>query len=279
MPRLQDHVAIVTGGARGIGGATARRLAEEGASVLIVDVDGDAAEQNARAIRDAGGTAATIVADVGKHADVRAMVEEAERRWGKLNVLVNNAYNPTAGDDGGTAVDVAEEAWDRGLAVLIKSIYLAAKYAVPIMQRSGGGSIVNLSSVHGLLQAPRAMIYEVGKSAVIGITRQMAQDFGPSGIRVNAICPGHIVTERIQAQNWDNNPTGLRFFEEQYPLRRCGRPVDIANAIVFLCSDEASFITGHALVVDGGLTIQLQENLGVHLAHFIQEHPDTRLPY
>jgi len=147
------------------------------------------------------------------------------------------------------------------------------------MQRSGGGSIVNLSSVHGLLQAPRALIYEAGKSAVIGMTRQMAQDFGPSGIRVNAVCPGHIVTERIQAQNWDNNPAGLRFFEEQYPVRRCGRPVDIANAIVFLCSDEASFITGHALAVDGGLTIQLQENLGVQLAHFIQEHPGTRLPY
>ena len=235
MPRLQGQVAIVTGGAQGIGGATARRLAEEGASVLIVDVDGETAENNARLICDAGGTAATFLGDVGKHADVRAMVEEAARRWGKLNILVNNAYNPTAGDDGGTAVEITEEAWDRGLAVLIKSIFLGTKYAVPLMQRSGGGSIVNLSSVHGLLQAPRALIYEAGKSAVIGMTRQMAQDFGPTGIRVNAVCPGHIVTERIQAQNWDNNPAGLRFFEEQYPVRRCGRPVDIANAIVFLC--------------------------------------------
>lgn len=279
MQRLEGQVAIVTGGAQGIGGATARRLAEEGASVLIVDVDAETAEKNARTIREAGGTAAIFNGDVGKHADVRGMVDEAVRRWGKLNILVNNAYNPSGGDEGGSALQVTEEAWDRGLAVLIKSIFLGTKYAVPAMEQAGGGSIVNLSSVHGLLQAPRSLVYEAGKSAVIGMTRQMAQDFGPSGIRVNAICPGHIVTERIQAHMWDKNPDGLRFFEEQYPVRRCGRPVDIANAIVFLCSDEASFITGHALVVDGGLSIQLQENLGVHLAHYIKEHPDTPLPH
>jgi NAD(P)-dependent dehydrogenase (short-subunit alcohol dehydrogenase family) len=278
MPRLAGQVAIVTGGAQGIGGATARRLAEEGASVLIADIAGDAAERNARAIREAGGTAATLVADVGKHADVRRMVEEAERLWGKLTILVNNAYNPIGGDDGGTAVQVSEEGWDRGLAVLMKAIYLAAKYAVPLIQRAGGGAIVNLSSVHGLLQAPGSLVYEAGKSAVIGMTRQMACDFGPLGIRVNAICPGHIVTERVQAAYWDDNPEGLRFFEEQYPVRRVGRPLDIANAIAFLCSDEASFITGHALVVDGGLSIQLQENLGVHLARYVQQHPDVRFP-
>ncbi len=279
MQRLAGQVAIVTGGAQGIGGATARRLAEEGAQVLIVDIDQETAEKNAETIRAAGGTVATLRADVGKHEDIRVMVDEAVRRWGKLNILVSNAYNPIGGGDSGSAVDVSEEAWDRCLAVLMKSIFLGAKYAVPAMQRSGGGSIVNISSVHGLLQAPGSLIYEAGKSAVIGMTRQMALDFGPLGIRVNAICPGHIVTERIQASMWDNNPDGLRFFEEQYPVRRCGRPVDIANAVVFLCSDEASFITGHALVVDGGLSIQLQENLAVHLAHYIQEHPQTRLPY
>jgi NAD(P)-dependent dehydrogenase (short-subunit alcohol dehydrogenase family) len=110
------------------------------------------------------------------------------------------------------------------------------------------------------------------------MTREMACDFGPFGIRVNAICPGHIVTERVQRAFWDDNPEGLKFFTEQYPLRRVGRPLDIANAIAFLCSDDASFITGHALVVDGGLSIQLQENLGVHLARYIQKHPETRFP-
>jgi NAD(P)-dependent dehydrogenase (short-subunit alcohol dehydrogenase family) len=106
----------------------------------------------------------------------------------------------------------------------------------------------------------------------------MATEFGPMGIRVNAICPGHIVTERVQPQ-WDANPSGLKFFENQYPLRKVGNPDDIANAVGFLCSDAASFITGHSLVVDGGLTIQLQENFGVQQAHFLQENPDTTLPY
>jgi NAD(P)-dependent dehydrogenase (short-subunit alcohol dehydrogenase family) len=279
MPRLVGQVAIVTGGAQGIGGATARRLAEEGASVLIADVDLETAEKNVAVIRAAGGTAETLRADVGVPADVRRMVEAAAERWGKLNILVNNAYNPIVEDDSGSAVEVSENAWNRGLDVLIKSMFLGVKYAVPVMERSGGGSIVNLSSVHGLLMAPRSLIYETGKSAVIGMTRQMALDFGPLGIRVNAICPGHIVTERIQARYWDKNPEGLKFFEQQYALRRCGRPVDIANAIVFLCSEEASFITGQALAVDGGHSIQLQENLGVHLAHYVREHPEVKLPY
>ena len=276
--RLAGQVAIVTGGAQGIGGATARRLAEEGASVLIADVDVATAAKNVATIRDAGGTAEAFRGDVGGHEDVRAMVQQAVDRWGRLDILVNNAYAPLGGEGRGSALEVSEAAWDRGMAVLVKSMFLAAKYAVPEMQRAGAGSIVNISSVHGLLMAPGSLVYEAGKSAVIGVTRQMAIEFGPSGIRVNAICPGHIVTERIQAQ-WDRNPGGLAFFEQQYPLRRCGRPVDIANSVVFLCSEEASFITGQALVVDGGLTIQLQENLGVRLARYAQEHPDLELPY
>lgn len=277
--RLQQHVAVVTGGAQGIGGATARRLAEEGASVLIADIDREAAERNAEAIREAGGVVATLVTDVARGDDIRAMVREAVGRFGKLTILVNNAYNVTGTDERGSAVEVSEVGWDHGLAVLTKSIFLAAKDAVPEMERAGGGSIVNIASVHGMLMAARHLVYEAGKSAVIGMTRQMACDFGPLGIRVNAICPGHIVTERIQAQLWANDPEGLRFFEQQYPLRRTGRPLDVANAVVFLCSDEASFITGHALPVDGGLTIQLQEDLAVQLDHWRREHPaGGRLP-
>ncbi len=278
MQRLAGQVAIVTGGAMGIGGATAVRLAEEGAKVLIADVNQEAAARKADEIRSAGGTVETIRADTGSHDNIRAMIGRADELWGGLHILVNNAYSPTeSGAESGSALDVSEEAWDRGMAVLVKSMFLGAKYAVPVMERSGGGSIVNISSVHGLLMAPGSLVYEAGKSAVIGITRQTALDFGPSGIRVNAICPGHIVTERMQ-QRWDENPSGLRFFEQQYAVRRTGRPVDIANAVVFLCSEEASFITGHALVVDGGLSIQLQEDLGIHLARYIREHPETQLP-
>jgi NAD(P)-dependent dehydrogenase (short-subunit alcohol dehydrogenase family) len=279
MGRLEDKVAIVTGGAQGIGGATARRLAEEGARVLVFDVDAPTAEGNVARIREAGGTAELRVGDVGRGADLQAMVEDAVARWGRLDILVNNAFRVQSGGAGGGAEAVSEEGWDEGMGILVKSMFLAAKYAVPVLRRGGGGSIVNISSVHGMLMAPGSLVYETGKSAVIGITRQLACEYGPDGIRVNAICPGHIVTERIQEQMWDDNPSGLRFFEQQYPLRHCGRPEDVANSVVFLCSDEASFVTGHALVVDGGLSIQLQENLGVHLAHYIRDHPDTRLPY
>ena len=278
MRRLDGQVAIVTGGATGIGGATARRFGEEGARVLIADINLAGAQANVERIRAQGGTAEAIETDTGKHADIKAMVDRAVELWGSLRILVNNAYSPSSEDSHGGAVEVSEEAWDRGMAVLVKSMYLGAKYAVPIMRQSGGGSIVNLSSVHGLLTAEKSLVYEAGKFAVIGVTKQMACDYGPDDIRVNAICPGHIVTERMR-ERWDENPEGLRFFEQQYPLRRTGTPLDIANAIIFLCSDEASFITGHALVVDGGLTIQMQENIGVRLANYAQQHPDMHFDY
>lgn len=278
MGRLDGHVAIVTGGAMGIGGATARRLAEEGAKVLIVDIDGDAAERNAQGIRGAGGDTAVRVGDVARDEDVQGAVADAVTRWGTLTILVNNAFAPTPGTRG-SAAELSADAWQQGMTGVITPVFLGVKHAVPIMQQAGGGAIVNISSVHGLLTAPKALVYEAGKAAVIAMTRQMATDFGPMGIRVNAICPGHIMTERMQANVWEKMPEGLAFFDEQYPLRRVGRPVDIANAVVFLCSDEASFITGHALAVDGGLTVQLQEDLGVHLAHFIKANPDIPLPY
>lgn len=276
MSRFAGRAAIVTGGASGIGGATARRLAQDGASVLVVDIDLPAAQANAARIRDAGNTAEAFAADVGRHDDIAAMVSRAVELWGRLDILVNNAYSPTDGVDG-DAITVSEQAWDSGMATLVKAHFLAAKYAVPHM-RANGGSIVNISSVHGLLMAPRKLIYEAGKSAVIGITKQMAIDFGPLGIRVNAICPGHIVTEK-QQERWDANPSGLRYFEDQYPVRRTGTPDDIANAVAFLCSDDASFITGHALVVDGGLTIQLQEDFSVRQVNYIRQHPETQMPY
>lgn len=277
MGRLDGRVAIVTGGAQGIGGATARKFAAEGAKVLIADIDEPTMLQNAERIRAAGGTVETIVADVSQREQNKQMVDAAVGHWGAVHVLVNNAYGGGRAMHG-SAVEVSEEAWNQGLAILMTAIFLGVKHAVPVMQQSGGGAIVNISSVHGLLMAPRRIVYEAGKSAVIGMTRQMAIDFGPLGIRVNAICPGHIVTERVQPQ-WEAHPDGLRYFDQQYPVRRTGVPEDIANAICFLCSEEASFITGQALAVDGGLTIELQEDLAVNVAHYLRDHPDTWLPY
>jgi NAD(P)-dependent dehydrogenase (short-subunit alcohol dehydrogenase family) len=275
--RTDGRVAVVTGGALGIGGATARRLAAEGARVLIADVEEAAAEDNARRIRAAGGTAEVSVVDVAEAADAERMVRDAVDRWGRLDILVQNAFSPTPEHPiHGAADEVADDGWEWGMRVLAKALYLGARFAVPEMRQAGGGSIVNIASVHGLLQAPRSLVYEAGKSAVIGMTRQMACDYGPDGIRVNAVCPGLIVTERGQTR-WTDDAPGLAFRAEQYPVRRTGVPDDVAGAIAFLCSDDASFITGHALVVDGGLTIQLQENLGIRLAQYAQEHPELDL--
>ena len=278
MSRLAGQAAIVTGGALGIGGATSRRLAEEGACVLIADVDMDAARANTEAIVESGGRAVAMKADVSRADEIEAMVERAYAEFDRLDILVNNAVSSDLWGGNNDLGDISESDFDAGMGILVKAHFLAAKYAVPYMRQTGRGSIVNISSVHGLFGAPGALVYETGKHAVIGITRQLSTELGPDGIRVNAICPGHIVTER-QQERWNDMPSGLEYFANQYPVRRVGRPVDIANTVVFLCSDEASFITGHALVVDGGLTVQLQENFGVRQGHFIRQRPETELPY
>ncbi len=271
--RFQGKTAIVTGGASGIGGATARRLASEGAAVLIADINEESASANLERIREAGGSAEAIRTDVAVHDDVRAMVTRAASLWGRIDILVNNAYSPGE-EHSGTAVDVSERQWDEGMAILVKAIYLGVKYAVPEMRRSGGGSIVNISSVHGLLGTPGGLVYQAGKSAVIGITKEMACDFGPDNIRVNAICPGHIVTER-SAEYAQGKDSIRPLILEQTPIHKVGKTDDIAAAAAFLCSEEASFITGHALVVDGGLSIQLQEEFGIRQARFARSRPDV----
>ena len=218
MQRLKKQVAIVTGGAQGLGGAISRRLAEEGAKVLIADIDLDTAEANAARIREAGGVALALRTDVSQGTDIRQAVEGAVERWDRLDILVNNAFEVSSSGSGG-ALEVSEAVWQEGMDILVKALYLGAKYSIPEMMKVGGGSIVNISSVHGLLTAPGLMVYETAKAAAIGITRQMATEFGPDGIRVNAILPGHMVTERLRPR-WEENPSGVRFFSDQYPLRR-----------------------------------------------------------
>ena len=198
-------------------------------------------------------------------------------------------------------MEVKSESWHSGMDLLVGALYLGAKYGIPAMEESGTdpistpkprkgsglhhgappaenvGRIVNISSVHGLLNAPRSIIYETGKAAVIGLTRQMAVDFGPLGVTVNAIAPGHIVTERVDAKwNEVGNTAGFRLFELHYPVRRTGIPDDIASAVAFLCSNEASFITGQVLAVDGGLSIQLQEDIVMDSKDYILAHPELR---
>lgn len=277
--RFDGKVAVITGGALGIGGATARRLASEGARVLIADINDEAASANVERIRSAGGVAVACHVDVGVAADIERMVAEAVGEWSRLDILVQNAFSVVGGESRihGSAEQVKEADWNWGMDVLVKALYLGAKHAVPHMRKNGAGSIINLASVHSVLQETEMLVYEAGKAAVVGMTRQMANDFGPDNIRVNAIGPGHIVSEGL-AEIWKDDPEGLAFFANQYPLRRTGVPGDIAGAIAFLCSEDASFITGHTLMVDGGLTVQLQEKFGLRQANYARQNPGTNLP-
>lgn len=298
--RLNGRTAIVTGGATGIGGGIANKLAAEGACVLIVDIDEQGGDARAAAIRDDGGIASAMPGDVSTEETANGMVGRAMDEFGRLDILVQNAYGVIGLQDG-SALETTVESWQKGMNLLVMAHFLGAKHAVPAMRESGQpegfdpgpwegrgirsgnppameiGRIVNISSVHGLLQAANTMVYETGKAAVNGLTRQMAIDFGPMGITVNAIAPGHMVTENLD-KLWNDvgNAEGFRLEELQYPVRRTGTPEDVGNAVAFLCSEEAAFITGVVLPVDGGLSIQLQENIVLEMKNYIQENPNLR---
>ena len=270
-------VTIVTGGALGIGGGISRKFSEKGSKIVIADIDLDSSLENSEKIKNLGGECEVIKTDVSKSSDIKNMVDFTLEKFGRIDNLIQNAFSTGNNTSfGGSALEVEEKSWDQGIAMLQKAIYLGSKYAGEELIKSKG-NIINISSVHGLLMSKGALIYEAGKSAVIGMTKQMACDFSPLGVRVNAICPGHIVTEKMEVR-WKEIPSGLKFFEEQYPVRRTGVPEDIANGVAFLCSDEASFITGHSLVIDGGLSIQLQEDFGVDQAKYAKNN-EIDFPY
>lgn len=252
---LNGQVAIITGGAKGIGQGCAQLLASNGVKVVVADVDADAGNTTAQQIQDAGGTVHFSLSDVGKHEQIRALVDETVTHFGRLDIVVNNAYWSVRK----SVVDLAEEEWDRGMNVMLKAAYLFGKYSFPEMQKVGKGAIVNISSVHGVAAAPNYPVYASAKAGIINLTRQMAIDGGPRGIRVNAICPGWVRTSGTA----NFNEARTKRMEKLYPVGRGGVPLDIANAVRFLISDQASFITGHALVVDGGLTAQLQDSFVV----------------
>tara|TARA_B100000519_G_scaffold21639_1_gene15403 strand:+ start:243 stop:1073 length:831 start_codon:yes stop_codon:yes gene_type:complete len=274
---FSGKVTIVTGGALGIGGGISRKFSEKGSKIVIADIDLEASLENSAKIRNLGGECEVIKTDVSKSSDIKKMVDFTLEKYGRIDNLIQNAFSTGNNTSfGGSALEVEEQSWDQGIAMLQKAIYLGAKYAGEELIKNKG-NIINISSVHGLLMSKGALIYEAGKSAVIGMTKQMACDFSPLGVRVNAICPGHIVTEKMEVR-WNEIPSGLKFFEEQYPVRRTGIPEDIANGVAFLCSEEASFITGHSLVIDGGLSIQLQEDFGVDQAKYAKNN-EIDFPY
>src|SRR5579859_192902 len=223
--RLNGKVAIVTGASQGIGRRIALTFAREGATVSIGDVKDDGGKTTVAEIEALGGTASCRHCDVTKPDNFQTLVEATVQAYGQLHILVNNA----AAWRGGTVVDTELADWELGRASILDAAYYGCKFAIPPMIRSGGGSIISISSVHGLLAARRSAAYEAAKGALILLMKQVACDFGPQGIRANCICPGLIVTER-SAPRFDADPEMARLSAEVYPVRRYGKPEDIANA-------------------------------------------------
>jgi meso-butanediol dehydrogenase/(S,S)-butanediol dehydrogenase/diacetyl reductase len=245
--RFKDKVVIVTGGGSGIGRVIAQRFAAEGAKVAVVDWLGNRAEAVSAEISRAGGQCTAIRADVSDAQDVESMVAEVGSRLGPVDVLVNNAAI-AEGDD---VLQIDQTTWDRDVAVVLRSVFLCSKAVLAQMIDRGGGAIVNIASVNGL-SALGNEAYSAAKAGVINLTQGIAVRYGQHGVRCNAIAPGTIRTP-IWQERIDRDPVVFQRLVKWYPLGRVGEPDDIANAVLFLASDEASWITGTVLRVDGGL--------------------------
>lgn len=248
--RLQNKVAIVTGGASGIGLATARLFAREGARVAILDIDAARAEAAAAAIRAAGGTALAIPTDIGRVDDVRRAVAGTVAHFGALHVVHANAaylreFRP--------ALETSDDSWARALDVGLTGAFWCAREALPHLLAAGGGAIVFTSSVGALEGFRGYAAYCAAKAGLLGLAKNLALDYGPYGVRVNVVCPGAIDTPVMAAAKQD--PQALQRVTEKSVLRRLGTPEEVAHAVLFLASDEASFITGAVLTVDGGWTL------------------------
>ena len=249
MGRLDDKVAVITGGASGIGAGTVRRFVEEGAKVLITDLD----EDKGSALADElGDRAAFLRTDVSKEEDVAAMIAEATDRWGRLDCLYNNAgFGGALGPISSTTVDD----YDLTMDVLLKSVFLGMKHAAPVMTEQGSGSIISTASVAGIRVGYAPHLYSVAKCAVIHLTKSVALELGEHNVRVNAICPGFIATP-LAAGRPDADESQIQQMRDagqnSQVLGRVGEPLDIANMALFLASDESEWMTGQEFVVDGG---------------------------
>lgn len=247
--RLSGRIALVTGGGSGFGAAICRRFVEEGARLVLVDCRSELADPIAREL---GASAVFVDADVSVDADARRMIQTAVDRFGRLDVLVNNAGAAQAPT---SVVETSEHDFDRLFAVNAKAIFLAARYAVPIMRRQGGGVILNTASVAAIRPRPNLTAYNSSKGAALVMTRSLAIELAPDNIRVNAVCPGPGDTPMLATFAGGDSPASRAAFLASVPLGRLCAPADVAGAMVYLASDEASFVTGVTLEVDGGRCI------------------------
>ena len=246
--RLEGKVSLITGGGSGIGKASALAFAREGSKVVVADVNVDGGEQTVRLIQDTGGEATFVRADVSISSDVSDMVSHAVQTYNRLDCAFNNA-----GVSGGPGRvhEYTEENWNRVLNINLTGVWLCMKYEIIQMLNQGGGAIVNTASVMGLVGGSRSPAYGATKHGVVGLTKTAAVDYAQEAIRVNAVCPGYIRTPMIE-QGVLLDPGGEERVVSRHPMHRLGTPEEVAEAVVWLCSDAASFVTGHAMTVDGG---------------------------
>jgi NAD(P)-dependent dehydrogenase (short-subunit alcohol dehydrogenase family) len=253
--RLDGKVALVTGAASGIGRASALAFAREGARVVVSDIVEKGGHEVVDAIKNAGGEASFTRADVSKASDVEAMVNHAVETYGRLDYAFNNAgiegeLAPTAG--------ASEAMWRRVIDINLTGVWLCMKYEIPQMLKQGGGAIVNMSSILGLVGFANAAAYTAAKHGVVGVTKAAALEYADKGIRINAVCPGFIRTPMVMERGVQAgaDPEAQQGIASLHPMGRMGEPEEIAQAVIWLCSDEASFVTGYPLAIDGGYVVR-----------------------
>ena len=246
--KFQEKSVIVTGGASGIGKATAQQFASEGANVVIADVAPDGQSIAQQISKETNKRVSFIQVDVSKAADADHLIEETLRQHGRLDILHNNAGIMVVGD----VTTIPESEWDRCIDINLKSVYLVSKYAIPAMQQTDGGVIINTASTAGISGGSGYAVYGASKAAIILLTQCMALDFAKHNIRVNAVCPGPTATPMILPSDTDREQAALERWAQELPIGRAGEPIDTAKAVAYLASDDASFVTGSAFVIDGG---------------------------
>lgn len=250
MEELRDRAVLITGGGGGIGRATALAFARAGARLMLGDLDLEAAEETARQVAAAGGEAHAMRCDVSRPEEAEALVREAVARLGRLDCAVNNAGIEASQE---STARLPTETWERTIAINLSGVFYCMRAELAAM-RASGGVIVNIASVLGLVGFAGAAAYVAAKHGVVGLTKVAAIEFAARGIRVNAVCPGFVETPMLDRVGITGDPDRRALIEGLHPINRLGRPEEIAGAVLYLCSDAASFVTGHALVVDGGYT-------------------------